>query len=282
MPSFRICVLALLFSCSAADRAAGQERAYFVTYDHYLEEPGNLEVAIATTTGRPKNGHSVYTAPWVELEYGFTGWWTAELYLEGVTTRGEGNGFTGWRFESRFRPLKGEHGLNPVLYVEYENISEASRIQKEIVGAGPLPAGPIAELQAERAHELEGKLILSSVVGPWNVAENFIVERNLSASEGVEFGYSVGVSRAVGTLASGTSCHFCAENFVIGAEAYGGLGSTRGIAGGEQRHYLAPVLGWHVTARTTLKGSTAFGLTENSDRYLLRFGFAYELPIGGR
>ena len=282
MPSFRICVLALLFSCSAADRAGGQERAYFVTYDHYLEEPGNLEVAIATTTGRPKNGHSVYTAPWVELEYGFTGWWTAELYLEGVTTRGEGNGFTGWRFESRFRPLKGEHGLNPVLYVEYENISEASRIQKEIVGAGPLPAGPIAELQAERAHELEGKLILSSVVGPWNVAENFIVERNLSASEGVEFGYSVGMSRAVGTLASGTSCHFCAENFVIGAEAYGGLGSTEGIAGGEQRHYLAPVLRWHVTARTTLKGSAAFGLTENSDRYLLRFGFAYELPIGGR
>ena len=282
MPSFRICVLALLFSCSAADRAGGQERAYFVTYDHYLEEPGNLEIAFATTTGRPKNGHSVYTAPWVELEYGFTGWWTAELYLEGVTTRGEGNGFTGWRFESRFRPLKGEHGLNPVLYVEYENISEASRIQKEIVGAGPLPAGPIAELQAERAHELEGKLILSSVVGPWNVAENFIVERNLSASEGVEFGYSVGMSRAVGTLASGTSCHFCAENFVIGAEAYGGLGSTEGIAGGEQRHYLAPVLRWHVTARTTLKGSAAFGLTENSDRYLLRFGFAYELPIGGR
>ncbi len=278
--SFRL-VLALLLTLRSVS-AFAQERAYFVTYDHYLEEPGNLEIAVATTTGIPKNDHAVYTAPWLELEYGFTGWWTGELYLEGVTTRGDGNGFTGWRFENRFRPLKGEHRVNPVLYVEYENISEASRIQKEIVGAGGLAFEPIAELRAERAHELEGKLILSSVVGPWNVAENFIVEKNLSASEGVEFGYSAGVSRAIGALASGRSCHFCAENFVVGVEAYGGLGSTHEFAGDEQRHFVAPVLGWHMTPRTTLKASTAFGLTENSDRYLVRIGFAYEVPIGAR
>jgi len=282
MSSFRSSVAALLFTAWTVGDAAAQERAYFVTYDHYLEEPGNLEVAIASTTGRPKNGHSVYTAPWIELEYGLTGWWTGELYLEGVTAGGEGQGLTGWRFESRFRPLKGEHRLNPVLYVEYENITEASRIQKEIVGAGSLPFEPIAELQAERAHELEGKLILSSVVGAWNVAENFIVERNLSASEGVEFGYGVGTSRAVGTLASGTSCHVCAENFVVGVEAYGGLGSTEGFVRSQQRHYIAPVVGWHPTSRSTLKASAALGLTETSDRYLLRFGFAYELPLGGR
>jgi hypothetical protein len=282
MSRFRILVAALLLSAFTVVPAAAQERAYFVTYDHYLEEPGNLEIALATTTGVPKNGHAVYTAPWIELEYGFTGWWTAELYLESVTTRGDGNAFTGWRFENRFRPFKGEHRVNPVLYVEYEHITEASRIQKEIVGAGGLPYEPIAELQNEHAHELEGKLILSSVVGSWNVAENVIVEKNLSKSEGVEFGYSAGVSRAIGTLASGTSCHFCAENFVVGAEIYGGLGSSAGFSSSEQRHYVAPVVSWHVTGRTTLKASTAFGLTENSDRYLVRFGVAYELPIGGR
>src|SRR5260221_1602103 len=280
MSSFRLVLASCLLLCSSSTFA--QERAYFVTYDHYLEEPRNLEIAVATTTGVPKNGHAAYSAPWVELEYGFTGWWTGELYLEGVTTRGDGHGFTGWRFENRFRPLKGEHRLNPVLYVEYENISEASRIQKEVVGAGGLAFEPIAELQTERAHELEGKLILSSVVGAWNVAENIIVEKNLSASEGVEFGYSVGVSRALGALASGTSCHLCAENFVAGVEAYGGLGSTEGFARDEQRHFVATVLGWHVTARTTLKASAAFGLTENSARYLVRVGFSYELPIGGR
>ncbi len=136
-------VLSLLF-CSSPLLA--QQRAYFVTYDHYLEEPGNLELAVATTTGIPKHGQSVYTAPWLEIEYGVTGWWTTELYLEGVTTRNDGNAFTGFRLENRFRPLKSEHRINPVIYVEYEGINEASRIQKEIVGAGGVHYEPIDEL----------------------------------------------------------------------------------------------------------------------------------------
>lgn len=263
--------------------ARAQERAYFVTYDHYLEEPGNLEIAVANTTGLPKNDHAAYSAPWLELEYGVTGWWTAELYLEGVTTHGDGNGFTGWRWENRFRPLSGDHRLNPVLYVEFENTNEASRIQKEIVGSGPLAFEPIDDLRRQHTRELEGKLILSSAVGGvWNFSENLIVEKNLSEDEGVEFGYSVGVSRPIGTLASGTNCHLCAENFVVGAEAYGGLGSTEGFAGSKQRHYLAPVVGWHVTARTTIKASAGFGLTSASDHLLLRVGLSYELPRGGR
>jgi hypothetical protein len=261
--------------------ALAQERPYFVTYDHYLEEPGNLEIAVATTTGVPKNGNAVYTAPWIELEYGVTGWWTAELYLEGVTTTRDGSGFTGWRWENRFRPLESEHVLNPVLYVEYESINEASRIQKEVVGTGGLSFGPIADLRQTVAHELEGKLILSSTFGSWNLAENVIVEKNLSAAEGFEYGYSVGVSRALGTLASGTSCRFCAENFVVGAEAYGGLGTSLERSLSDTRQFVAPVIGWHVSANTTLKASVGFGLTEASDRYLVRVGYSYELQTRG-
>jgi hypothetical protein len=262
--------------------AFAQERPYFVTYDHYLEERGNLEIAIATTTGFPKEGDSAYTAPWLELEYGVTGWWTAELYVEGVTTRHDGSGFTGWRGENRFRPLKSEHRFNPVIYFEYEHINEASRIQKEIVGNGGLPFEPISELLEGHVHELEGKLILSSAIRGWNIAENFIVEKNLSEDEGLEFGYSVGVSRSLGGLASGTSCHFCRENFVVGAEIYGGLGTTQDRTLRDTRHYVAPVLAWRMSDTSTFKVSTGFGLTNASDRVLLRFGYAYELPIGGR
>jgi len=271
-----VCILLV-----SAPSAYAQERAYFVTYDHYLEEPGNLEVALATTTGLPKRGHSAYTAPWLELEYGITGWWTTELYVEGLATRRDGSAFTGWRWEHRFRPLKGEHRVNPVLYVEYESLNEASRIQKEIVGSGRLAFEPIAELRQEHAHELEAKLILSSVVGPWNVAENLIVEKNLSEDEGLEFGYSVGISRSLGALASGTSCRLCRENFVLGVEAYGGLGTSIERTLDDTRHFIAPVLGWHVTDRSTVKASLGFGLTKASDRYLLRVGWAYEFPIRG-
>jgi hypothetical protein len=280
MPRFIVLVIALLGASAAP--ASAQERAYFVTYDHYLEEPGSLEIAVATTTGLPKNDRAAYTAPWLEVEYGVTGWWTSELYLEGVTTMGDGHGFAGWRVENRFRPFKHETRLNPVFYVEYERISEASRIQKEIVGAGSLAFEPIAELRTERFHEIEGKLILSSAIGSWNLAENVAFEKNLSEDEGLEFGYSAGLSRAIGTLASAGACRFCAENFVVGVEVYGGLGSTEAFARAEQRHYVAPVVSWRLTDHSALKASTGIGLTRESDRVLFRVGYAYELSTRGR
>jgi hypothetical protein len=281
MPLLRVS-LCFTLALATASSAAAQQRAYFVTYDHYLEEPGSLEIAVSNTTGVPKGDHGVYSAPWLELEYGLKGWWTAELYLEGVTTRRDGSGFAGWRWENRFRPLKSEHPINLVFYVEYESINEASRIQKEIVGRGSLPFEPIADLGRERLHELEGKLILSSSLASWNVSENLIVEKNLSKDEGFEFGYSVGVSRSLGGLASGTSCHFCRENFTAGVEAYGGLGTSAERTLSDTRHFFAPVMAWHVTDRSTLKASTGFGLTDASDRYLVRVGWAYELSTRRR
>lgn len=275
-------ILTSLAIAGAATPARAQERAYFVTYDHYLEEPGNVEVGLALTTGIPKGNHSVYHAPWVELEYGVSGWWTTELYLEGVTTTRDGSGMTGWRWENRFRPFRSEHRINPVLYVEYENINEASRIQKEIVGSGGLHYEPIGELRANTARELEAKLILSSAVGAWNIAENFIAEKNLSADEGVEFGYSLGLSRPIGLLARGPDCRVCAEKFVAGVEVYGGLGSTLEFGRSEQRHYAAPVVAWQVSGRSTVKASLAVGLTPMSDRLLIRVGYVYEFGTRGR
>jgi hypothetical protein len=276
-----VVLLTTILSAAAPVPALAQERAYFVTYDHYLEEPRNLEIAVASTTGFPKGERPVYTAPWLEIEYGVTGWWTAEVYLEGVAMHGEGSAFTGWRWENRFRLVKTERAINPVFYVEFEDINEASRIQKEIVGSGSLPDQPLGELREKRVRELEAKLILSSAVRGWNISENLIVEKNLSADEGFEFGYSVGVSRALGGLASGASCRFCRENFVAGVEAYGGLGDSRDFGLADARHFIAPVLGWRLSPSTTIKASVGFGLTDASDNYLLRFGWAYEFPLGG-
>jgi hypothetical protein len=281
-PSFPLSLLPVFvlgILCANVPRASAQERAYFVTYDHYLEERGNFEIAASSNTGFPKGDNPSYTAPWLELGYGVNGWWTTELYLESVTNGSLGSGFTGWRWENRFRPFKSEHRITPVFYLEYERISEASRIQKEIVGKGALEFEPIAELRQHTAHELEGKLILSSTVRGWNFAENVIVEKNLSEDEGLEFGYAVGISRALGGLATGAQCRFCAENFVIGVEAYGGLGSSKESGLADTQHYIAPVLGWHITDRTTLKLSPAFGMTNASTPYSLRLGYSYEFSL---
>ena len=50
----------------------------------------------------------------------------------------------------------------------------------------------------------------------------------------------------------------------------------------DTRHFVAPVLAWHLTDRMTLKASTGFGLTEPTDRYQVRIGWAYEFPLGRR
>ena len=123
-------------------------------------------------------------------------------------------------------------------------------------------------------------LFIYILFAPGVHAGQLVYEKNLSADEGFEFGYSVGVSRPLGGLASGTSCRLCRENFVAGVEAYGGLGESKDFTLADTRHFLAPVVAWHLSDRMMIKASAGFGLTDASERYLFRFGWAYEMPIG--
>jgi len=257
--------------------ASAQQSPYFVTYDDHMEEPGNLELSVFNTTGIRGNGQPAYTAPFLEVEYGVKAWWTVELYLEGQKTLNDSTIFTGWRLENRWRPLAGEHRINPVLYFEYESINEGSRIKKEIVGHAEPVTESNAELRREHEHEIEAKLILSSQVKGWNVSENFIVEKNLSANEGFEFGYALGVSRPLASLATARECRLCRENFAAGLELYGGLGDSRNFGLQQTAHYLAPAISWQVSDSTALHFSAGFGLTRNSAPVLLRFGYSYEI-----
>jgi len=276
MRSFRF-LLVLLMGAWPTSRALGQESPYFITYDHHLEEPGNLEIETSSTMGVPRDGQHFFIAPYTELEYGVSGRWTSELYLEGQTTSGDSTIFTGWRLENRFRPFAREHRINPVLYFEYENLNQGSRIEKEIVGNDSAEADPNAEARKIRAHELETKLILSSTAHDWNLAGNFIVEKNLSQDEGFEFGYALGISRPLATLASGNNCHLCRENFNAGLELYGGLGSTDDFGFHATSHYLAPAVSWQITDNASLRFSVGAGLTHLSSPALIRIGYSYEI-----
>jgi hypothetical protein len=254
-----------------------QEKPYFVTYSHDLEEPGNLEIETKTTLGRPA-GSTHYGALVTEIEYGVTGWWTSELYLDGQATGQESTLFTGSRFENRFRPLMREHWINPVIYVEFENITGADKNMLEVVGhdgQGDL-AEPNADTRQEHEHEAELKLILSSNLKAWNISENFIAEKNLG-HDPWEFGYAVGAARPLRTLGSGKPCIFCLEKFTAGAEMYGGLGDVSSLTLGDTSHYVAPVVGWQLP-RGRLSFSTGFGLNSASLDRVYRIGWASELP----
>ncbi len=275
--------LALLLAAAVSPIAArGQEKPYFVTYDHHLEEPGNLEVSVNPVLGSPKTA-STFLGSSVEFGYGVKGWWTTEVYLDGQSTRRDSTVFTGCKWENRFRPLLREYWINPVLYVEFVNVNGADKTLKEVVGFDSEKnfLDPNAESRRERKREIETKLILSSNLRGWNIAENFIAEKNLS-NEPWEFGYAVGVSRPLALAASVKECTFCRENFRAGVEVYGGLGTFHDFTFSGTSHYLAPLLSWELPNGTTIRFSPTFGLTENSHRFLLRFGVTYEIAGFGR
>jgi hypothetical protein len=269
-------LLLLSLATLLAPAAFAQESPYIVTYDHYLEEPGSLEVEYFSTFGTQRGGNDFHGF-WAEFEYGATAWWTTEVYLDGQTTFGDSTIFTGFRWENRFRLLKREHFINPVLYVEYEHISGADKILKEIEGHDVEGdnGDPNADARQEHEQELETKLILSKTFKGWNIAQNTIATKNLS-NEPWEFGYAIGVSRPLALKASANACSFCPENFIAGVEMYGGLGDRYSFGLHDTSHYLAPVVAWNLPSNWTLRISPGFGLNDNSHRFLLRWGVSRE------
>ncbi|HET7150086.1 MAG TPA: hypothetical protein VFI60_01640 [Candidatus Acidoferrum sp.] len=248
-----------------------------MAYDHYLEEPGNLEIEYFSTFGTQRGGNDFHSF-WVEFEYGATAWWTTEFYLDGQTTFGDSTIFTGVRWENRFRPLKREHFVNPILYVEYEHKSAADKILKEVEGHDVETdfLTPNGVARQDIGNEMELKLILSSTFRGWNLSENTLAAKDLSNSPW-EFGYALGISRPLALKASAKRCTFCRQNFVAGAEMYGGLGDRHHFGLRDTSHYIAPVLGWNLPSGWTLRVSPGFGLNDNSHRLLLRWGVSREI-----
>jgi hypothetical protein len=258
--------------------ALGQERPYFVTYSHQLEEPGNLELALKTVGAAPA-GSGSFGSGTLEVEYGTTGWWTTEFYLSGQKTSAESAVFTGFRLENRVRPFIREHWINPVLYVEFEDINGSDKSFLDVVGHDGVGdfGGASSETRTEMKRELELKLLLSGNRRGWNIAVNPIFEKNLS-NHPWEFGYAIGASRPLRLRASADRCALCPERFVAGLEMYGGLGDRYTPGLHQTSHYLSPTLQWLSHGGTALTLGPAFGLNANSAGLLVRMKFAYEFP----
>jgi hypothetical protein len=276
-PIRRLLVHALLLAALFIRPTAAQESPYIVTYDHYLEEPGNLEIEYFSTFGTQRCGNDFH-AFWAEFEYGAMAWWTTEFYLDGQSTFNDSTIFTGFRWENRFRLLQQEHFVNPVLYIEFEQKNGADKILKEVEGHDVESdyGERNASLRNERDYELELKLLLSRTSKGWNFAVNPLAGKNLSPSHPWEFGYAVGASRPLALKASAKRCNFCPENFIAGVEMYGGLGDTQSFGLHETSHYLAPAMAWNLPSGWALRLSPGFGLNDNSHRLLFRWGLSRE------
>lgn len=282
--SFRHCSYILL--CSFLGGAAfltqpaqaQQDPPYFVTYSAALEEPGNLEIENQNLTAAPK-GTNAFFAPTLELEYGTTAWWTTEFYLQGQSTANDSTVFTGFRIENRFRPLPSQHWINPVLYVEYEDVNGADKSYLEITGNTNYSTlrTPNAAARSSVDRVAEGKLILSSSAKGWNLSENLIAEKTVNSSNPWEFGYALGAARPLSLTASSQPCIFCRQNIAAGAELFGGLGTRYSFGLHQTEQYVGPTLSLNTPHGVTYRFSPEFGLNGNSAGVLWRFGASYEI-----
>jgi hypothetical protein len=274
----RTAVLLLLWWVGAGRAQAQQEPPYFVTYSSAMEEPGNLEIENQNVTAAPKNARPFF-APTVEFEYGATAWWTTEVYLQGQATQFDSAVFTGFRWENRFRPLPREYWINPVIYIEYEDVNKGDKSYLEVTGNTSIAtlAVPNALLRKEIERSIEGKLILSSNIKGWNLSENIISEKAVNENEPWEFGYALAASRPLSLKGGEKECTFCRQNFAAGAELFGGLGTRYNFGPGQTEQYLGPTIALNTPRGFTYKFSPEFGLNDNSAAVLWRFGVSYEI-----
>jgi len=242
-----------------------------------MEEPGNLEIALKGLTAAPKDANTFFS-PTFEFEYGATAYWTTEVYVQGQSTANDSTVFTGFRWENRFRVLPSEHFVNPVLYIEYEDINHADKSILEVPGHDGSSDLQVtnADGRADVEHSIEGKLILSSNAKGWNFSENFIAEKSL-ANDPWEFGYALGASRPLALVASSSACVFCRQNFSAGAEMYGGLGTRYDFGLNQTSHYAGPTVDFNIPRGPTIGFSPQFGLNDNSVGTLWRFKVSYEI-----
>jgi len=278
--SWSLSVLATVTLATHPTRAA--DEPFLVTYSHQMEETGTLEIENKNVTGRP-NGGNRFLGSAVELEYSVTGRWTTSVYFDGQATGDQSTFFTGYRWENRFRLLKHNHWINPVLYAEYANLDAADKTLVEVVGRdgkGDL-IQPNQSARRDKTREVETRLILGSSFKGWTLGENLIAEKNLSHAP-FEFGYTVGVSRPLSLAPHPAPCNLCAKNFQAGMELYGGLGTADDFNFRGTSHYIAPVASWTLTSGATFRVSPGFGVTRASAPFLLRIGVSYGLDDFGR
>ena len=259
--------------------AIGGNAANFILYNHHTADEGEREIMLMNDFGQDFDG-TRYVSQMVELELGITDRWTTEFMIEGQTTSGEGGyNFTGWRWENRYRPFEYGTFLNPVLYVEWEDLSEDTKYLMEVSGRTDAEEH---EKARPRERIFETRLILGQdITERLDVAFNWINESDFDTGV-TAFGYAAGLNYKL-TKRPNHVRHIEEEHgyhpeIRFGVELFGGLGdSDKGITANSDitAHYLGVNALYHMTQKVMVKFGGAVGLT-NVSQDLFRLAVGYE------
>ena len=238
----------------------------FEVYPYTTEGPGILE--LETDNAVVANGHSVggegtskgqfrSQSMWYnqyELTYGLTDRIEAAVYLTMAQPSGHGYWYAGSKYRLRGRLFDEETlPVNLGWYLELEWHKTPQLDDSEL--------------------ELELRPIITKDFGRLSIVLNPKFEKAIflgpNRNKGFEFGYANGVY------------YRWMRYFSPGLEFYGGIGKIDDSDHlREQQHYIFPVLWGSFSNGIGYSVGPGFGLTNNSDRVIVKFNLEFEKYVG--
>jgi hypothetical protein len=276
----RLALIAALASSGAAfavwaPASAGND-ANYVLYNQKTEARGETEIKLYSDVSTGEPGERSYGAQLLAIEYGVTDYWTSAISFEGDKISGGDYAFGGFRFENRWRLFDYGTFLNPVLFVEYEQLQPEHRYI--VVVTGRTGGDELDEVHGRTTHDVESRLILAQDLSErLNVAFNWVNETSFDTGRW-EFGYASGINYVLFKHEDAVPPHGSVRSWhvaeaMLGIELYGGLGdATLGLTldPHKTQQYLGVNLLVELENKLEIGIGGAFGLTGPSEDALLR------------
>ncbi len=296
----RRCLICLLFCWAGTPLLHAQMNPYFSAFNYPLPKD-TLMVMFLPDFQSARFTRDFFTGMGM-AQYGITPRWTAGFMAEGQKIFGLPTTYGGVRVNTYLRVFPRDRLLNFTVYGEYEHLNEAALYKMEVSGFGGEDlSGPLPLARRTPAHTFEQRAIAYHDWGRVNLTLNFISETGLESPEN-DFGYVWGIFRQpewmgmrMGQPAPGmpgmpgmagmvAPPAFSAKRLGWGLEVMGALGNNHqfGFDWHRQQHYLGPVFSYALSPGWSVRVEPTFGLSDVSDRFVLRMGLGYSIDHFGQ
>lgn len=229
-------------------------------------------------------------------EYGITPRWTAGFMAEGQKIPGMPVTLGGVRLNTYVRLFPKDQFVNFTLYGEFEDLNQAALYKMEVTGFGGEDlTSSLAVARNTPARTFEQRAIVYHDWGRTNLTFNFVNETGIESHEN-DFGYAWGIFRQPEwdsmAMEGGSEMEMShrrtagkvpplisTERFGYGLEMIGALGNTDrfGFYWHREQQYAGPVFCYRLGRNWTFRAEPAFGLSDVSDRIVLRMGIGYSI-----
>jgi hypothetical protein len=282
-----ILLVGLLWITQPGSLQAQMNMTPYFTAINYPLEKNSLMLMVLPDFQSARYGNNFFTGM-LMAEYGLTQRWTIGVMAEGQKIAGLPATYGGWRVNTYVHLFPDDRLLNLTLYGEYEDLNGAALYKMEVAGFGPETlTEPLDLARHTRLRTFEQRVIVYHDWDRLNATFNFIRETALKAPHASDYGYALGIFFSPSWMSESMAGMEGMDGMTAtpllsirrlgyGLEIIGALGDDQrfGFDWNAQQHYLGAVLAHAIASRWSMRLEPAFGLSSESDHFMLRLGVA--------